>query len=389
MRAALTPDVPTLWAAMSMTCLLFGVVQLGAGLGKRRDTAMALWGIGNLAGFVGGALISLQGALPEWLSVASANASLTVFWAFIWAGERVFAGQPVRWPMVAVGPTVVFTAFLWIPPFPTDQVMRVHLASAVLAGYFVLSAVDGRRAQRREPLTSRRLLITLCVIAPIPTVVRAVGVQLHGAQSAVTTPTLATSVAMTVLYLMVISINVCLLMMGRERLANQLADAAMIDPLTGVLNRSGFLVLGQPLIAECAAGRRPCSVMMMDLDHFKTVNDDFGHSAGDRLLTEFATTTQNHLQSADLLARIGGEEFCAALPDTTEREAAEIADRLRSTFAGAVLRHEGVNLTGTVSIGVAELGHTDSLETAMRRADAALYAAKNGGRDRVVRSAQN
>lgn len=369
-----------------MTCLLFGLLQLGVGVAKRRDTAMMLWGLGNTAGFFGAALISAHGLLPATVWTTVANATLAMFWSLIWAGERVFAGQPVRWPVVAAGPLLLLVTFLWIPPFPTNTALRVHLASAVLVGYFLLSAVDGLRAQRSERLSARRVLIVLCFAAAIPAVVRAVGIQLNGERSAMFSTTLTTSVTMMALYLMVISINVCLLLMGRERLENQLAYAAMLDPLTEVLNRTGFLIRGQQLVNECAARQRRCSVIMMDLDQFKTVNDVFGHSAGDRLLAEFSAIAQNRLRGGDLVARIGGEEFCAALPGTTEQQAAELADQLRVTFAAASFTHDDVTLAGTVSIGVAELGYNDSLVAAMRRADTAMYTAKNTGRDRVIRA---
>jgi len=369
---------------MSTTCLLFGLLELGVGLRQHRDLSMIMWGSGNLAGSVGGVVVSLREMTPDIVSIAVGNALLATFWALIWAGGRVFAGQPVRWVVVIVGPALLLGAFIFVPPFSTSVVMRVYLASGVLVGYFGLCGIDGLRAQGSERLVARRVLVALCFVAFIPTIVRAVGVGVHGPQSLMTSSTLATSITMMALYLMVISINVCLLLMSRERLENQLAYAAMLDPLTTVLNRTGFLIRGQQLANECAARQRRCSVLMMDLDQFKTINDVFGHSAGDRLLVEFAALIQSRLRTGDLVARVGGEEFCVALPGAGEQQAAEIAERLRLAFAAATFAHEDITLTGTVSIGVTELGYNDSLLVAMRRADVAMYAAKNRGRDRVV-----
>ena len=347
---------------------------------------MIIWGAGNLAGSVGGVMVSFGEVNQARVGIAVGNALLAVFWSFTWAGGRMFAGQPVRWPAVLAGPALLLGSFMFVHPFATDVMLRVDLASAVLFVYFGLCAVDGLRAQRSERLSARVVLVTLCFAAFVPTIVRAVGIHRHGPNSLMTSTALAPAVTMMALYLMVISINVCLLLMSRERLENQLEHAALHDPLTGVLNRTGFLIRGQQLVNECVGRQRPCSVLMMDLDQFKTINDAFGHSAGDRLLEEFAALTQTRLDTSDLVARIGGEEFCAALYGTDETNAAKVAEHLRVAFAGTSFQHEDSALGGTVSIGVAELGPGDSLMTAMARADVAMYAAKNSGRDRVIRA---
>ncbi|MGB3480803.1 MAG: GGDEF domain-containing protein [Mycobacterium sp.] len=147
--------------------------------------------------------------------------------------------------------------------------------------------------------------------------------------------TAATALPWVLLFIAAIAINVCLLLIGRERLGNQLAQTALVDGLTGALNRTGFVARAQEAADSCRHNDRVCSMVLMDLDEFKAVNDRHGHAAGDLLLTEFAKIARNNLWPGDVLGRIGGEELVAAI----------------------------------------------------RRADEAMYRAKKDGRDRVVGSA--
>ena len=133
-----------------------------------------------------------------------------------------------------------------------------------------------------------------------------------------------------------------------------LADAAMLDSLTSTLNRAGFMIQAQRLAEECVARQLRCSVIVMDLDEFKAVNDVFGHDAGDRLLTEFACVARSNLRGGDLLARIGGEEFCIVLPSATLREAEEVARNILEVCRADAARCSGTDIPISISIGVAQ-----------------------------------
>lgn len=382
----MNPDVRTLWMVISMTALLFGMLHVWVGAGKRRHPAVQLWGAGNFAGALGAGLLSARGMVPDVLSVTVANVLMVACWSLIWGGLCAFNGQPVRGRAMAAGPLALLAAFEWVPPFTTSIPARVSLTVVALVGYFTLSVVDCVKAQRIERLATRRILIVLYVVAAVATIGRSLSIHLHtGAIQFVTTTPLV-SIPMLLFAFAVMAINLCLSLMGWERLEDQLADAAMLDSLTSTLNRAGFMIQAQRLAEECVARQLRCSVIVMDLDEFKAVNDVFGHDAGDRLLTEFACVARSNLRGGDLLARIGGEEFCAMLPGVDERQAAVIADRLRVAFAAATFSHNDVVLAGTVSIGVSQLGHKAGLRSAIRRADVAMYEAKNRGRDRVIRA---
>lgn len=380
------PDVRTLWMVLSLTALLFGLLEMWVGFGKKRDTAMILWGLANLAGSLGTGLISARDLVPYEFSVSIGNSLLVAFLGLIWAGQRSFAGQRIAWLPVVVAPVALAIAYQYIPPFPDDTVARIYLVTLMVVAFFVLIAVNGFRANRSEPLVMRRVLATVCAVAAFPTAWRAVNAGLDGGPIDLMSASAVTAVPMLALIVLVIAINVCLLLIQRERLENQLAYAATTDSLTGTLNRSGFLDRAQDTAERCAGQGRLCSIVVMDLDEFKSINDLFGHAAGDQMLAGFAATARGILRSEDLLGRTGGEEFCALLPGATELEAVDVANRIREAFATSSFEHLDKALKGTVSMGVASVVAREGLGRAIQRADLAMYNAKSNGRDRVARA---
>jgi diguanylate cyclase (GGDEF)-like protein len=155
-----------------------------------------------------------------------------------------------------------------------------------------------------------------------------------------------------------------------------------MDPLTGIFNRRGFAEATTRIIDREAIAGRPVTVMIFDIDHFKSINDRFGHPAGDQILKEFAEIITSTLRMTDLCGRIGGEEFAALLPCSME-EALIAAERVRDAFANAGLVVDDAPLETTVSIGVAGGPAGTELDVLLAAADTALYQAKRSGRNRV------
>lgn len=161
----------------------------------------------------------------------------------------------------------------------------------------------------------------------------------------------------------------------------ELRLTARIDGLTGVLTRRAFMTRLDRIVAENLP--QPASLVLLDLDHFKSINDRFGHSAGDGVLSHVAATMNGMARKSDSIGRLGGEEFGILLPGASLSEAQGVADRLRSQFARASIPEINGG-TVTVSAGIAERGAGEYRQSWFERADRALYAAKRSGRDRFV-----
>ncbi|MFC2992627.1 diguanylate cyclase [Halomonas tibetensis] len=167
-----------------------------------------------------------------------------------------------------------------------------------------------------------------------------------------------------------------------NRLLEQLAS---IDPLTGVANRRQFMTQVKKELARAQRNGTPLSLLCLDLDHFKTVNDVHGHQIGDQVLKDVASTMQENLRPTDLLARMGGEEFQILLPDADIQQASEIAERIRSAIHALEIRQQDKVVNITVSAGCAQMGQDGKdMDSLMRVGDQRLYEAKALGRDRVV-----
>jgi diguanylate cyclase (GGDEF)-like protein len=170
-----------------------------------------------------------------------------------------------------------------------------------------------------------------------------------------------------------------------QRRATDLEALATIDFLTGLYNRRHFEALAGIEFARAHRYMRPLSMLMIDVDHFKDVNDRLGHAAGDIVLQDVAALCRANIRESDVVARVGGEEFAIMLPETTQSAAAQFAERLRAQIGRHALVIFGEKVRVTVSIGVAGCAPTAAgTQDLQRRADQALYDAKNTGRNKVA-----
>ena len=197
-------------------------------------------------------------------------------------------------------------------------------------------------------------------------------------------------VEMLTLPIAYIAISTLVLFVFVSDMSHKLRGMAVLDQLTGLLNRHGYEGLGQLAFSKALSGDRALSVVIADLDRFKAVNDRYGHAVGDKALVHFAQQLQTDRKQDDVVARIGGEEFLIVLPDTTLDEAERIADAIRLTTSASPVVDNVKPLTISASFGVAELSdEDDELSDMVARADRALYRAKRRGRNRVERAGQH
>lgn len=172
--------------------------------------------------------------------------------------------------------------------------------------------------------------------------------------------------------------------LSRQVEISRLKNAAVIDPLTRCYNRREFKNQLNRNAAGAIRHKTDLSVFMFDLDHFKKVNDTYGHPAGDKVLKEVASLVQNNIRTNDVFARYGGEEFIAILPDTGKQKAMELADRLRRKIADTPISYNGDIINVTASFGIAQMDRHAGVKKIIQDADVMLYKAKLNGRNTIM-----
>lgn len=189
---------------------------------------------------------------------------------------------------------------------------------------------------------------------------------------------------------LVVSVLIILLARGALiRYQTRIEELASTDELTGLLNRHAFSILQERLLAVYRREQRPLSVLLVDVDHFKSINDRYGHLTGDRVLERIGQLLKGGLRESDLAVRWGGEEFLLVLQGCAIDEAVRVAEQLREAIAAARPCADTPDLNVTISVGIGEFDGLETFEQTIDRADQALYAAKAAGRDRVCRAAPN
>lgn len=169
-----------------------------------------------------------------------------------------------------------------------------------------------------------------------------------------------------------------------QQAEERLRSAAGTDALTRLMNRRRMAERITEEVARAQRSNAPLTVILLDIDRFKSINDDFGHIEGDRVISHVADVLRTGVRKVDMVARWGGEEFLVLLPDTDVQAAAELAERIRRKVAARVARHASTQECVTVTAGVATLRLRETIESTIHRADLALYQGKRSGRDRVV-----
>ena len=373
-------DISTMFIVATCVSTLLGTFLLFAWM-QDRVRALAWWGCAYLVGGFSVAIWSIESAISPPLPQGFANALLFVSCGMIWSAARLFHGREVLWGALAAGATVWMIASMF-PAFVESTAARMLLSSLIVASYTFLTSKElwserRRHLLRRWPAVFVPILHGGIFLSPV---VLSNVLPSDGALMGLTSGWMAVFVLETMLY--VVGTAFIGLVMAKEHVVNLHKDAASTDDLTGLLNRRGFLEAAEAMIKQRAPQAEPVSVLMFDLDHFKSINDRFGHGVGDKALRLFGASANASLRTSDILGRLGGEEFAAILPGTVA-DAAIAAERVRRSFAAAGASLGGCPLDATVSVGVAGGVPGTDMATLLARADAALYRAKNNGRNCV------
>jgi diguanylate cyclase (GGDEF)-like protein len=371
-------DTTTLYFVATMVAAMLGAMLLF--FGKQENIpALKWWGTAYLLGAASIALWTLAGSMLGAMISLALNALGFVACGMVWNAARVFHGRKPSLPGLLLGAVAWVAAVMTLQP--EASAIRLTIGAGIVAMYAALTAAElwserRKTMQKRWPAIAVPVLHGFVLMLPI-----LLGGLLHPHDN-----TFASSIWVTVfaieLVLYAVGTVFVIFMLVSERTVTAHKTAASMDPLTGLFNRRGFAEATSRVIEREANAGRPVTVMIFDLDHFKSINDRFGHPAGDEILKLFATVVINTLRITDLSGRIGGEEFAALLPCPLE-EGVIAAERVRETFAASGIVSEEGPVDTSVSIGVAGGPAGTELEVLLAAADSALYQAKRNGRNRV------
>ncbi|MEO7221928.1 MAG: GGDEF domain-containing protein, partial [Devosia sp.] len=314
----------------------------------------------------------------SFVAIAFGNAARIAAVGCLWYGIRLFEGRRPPWGTVTAI-SAAWVALCFYPPFVENLTARIIVVSLIMCSLCALAAND-LWSERDDGLRSRLPTTLVFASAAILMFIRALIAGI--APFPVGVSTLDPVWLAVFSYLAVghvLFAAIFFLAMTMERREAEQRSFALSDPLTGLLNRRAFTDFAQRMARRRAGLRDPMALLVLDLDHFKQVNDQHGHDVGDRMLKAFADASEDSVRPTDQLFRMGGEEFCFVLPSTTLDEAVAVAERVRRAFEGVVVETAGGSTGTTVSIGIAATAFAIDTEVLLAAADAAMYEAKSRG----------
>ena len=374
-------DPFTVLFTTTLTCAALAVAMYSVHVSFRREVA----GVGHWAGgllcLVGaGTLFMSRGLLPDSVALPGANTCLMWGVGLSMVGTRRFYGEAPGWAIFHAAWVLELAAVLWWLLVEPNFSHRAATFSFMVAIFYADQLrLVWRNRSRHFTCWFFGLLLAVQVLNVVTRGVGALFINADAADllkhSALANAYLALANFMSLL------MTVAFLMLATRKLQKILEQRSTHDPLTGVLNRRGFLQFFNRVRARQQRVASPQSLMAIDLDHFKAINDQHGHARGDQVLVHVASVIMRSARRCDYVARFGGEEFVVLLPETTLPHAQQLAQRIQALLRDS----QGAGLPAcTVSIGIAgQQAPGESLDSLLSRADAALYRAKANGRNRA------
>ena len=403
-----TFDVATATSLVGFLSILIACAFRGLHGRALSATPGGQWAISALAGGAAALLAANSDKLPAYIGTIADNALLVVSLVFIHRGTAMLVGAPIRDRYYALCVAAAAAGFAWFSYGHPSVEARIALVSACRAAFYCATL---RMLVGRSGLPAgTRYLAGILALAAVWSLLR-LGIALFSRSHVDSFLEGGTSFALMVsvggiLQVLVnafqfrleseqirdeLAANATRLQQKRDMLRNVVAERtaeltrqATTDSMTGIANRRHFMERGNDEIERARRYHLPLTLLLLDIDQFKQINDRFGHPAGDKLLQVVAQACQSNARNVDLPGRLGGEEFALLMPETSAIAARLAAERLRRAIAAIPPALSGVPHQVTASFGIAALNaHDHSMDDLVARADAALYRAKNGGRNRV------
>lgn len=335
------------------------------------------WSYSLVLLFLAGLLSAVHLQLPASVGIALTN---IMIWSALYLGyfgSQLFFGvkpKPVPWMSLVMG---VWLVSMWFTLVDPSYVVRLRMSNVLMLLLFTVHA----RLIFQNRLNSFSKILTFSVLVVIASI------QVMRFVTTFTLPPPISNMDTSPPHLIfilgfafsILLISISMILMATDKLRVELEHLATHDSLTNALTRRHLNEVCEQEVQRCRRNGRSLALLVMDLDHFKTINDTFGHQAGDQVLIQFVSNVNKLLRQMDQLGRFGGEEFVALLPETSLEEALLVANRIRAISSSTDQRP-----TCTVSIGITTNAQAnDDVQALLARADAAMYRAKANGRNRV------
>jgi diguanylate cyclase (GGDEF)-like protein len=370
-------DNRTLIGCQILMASVFAIVFLGMKYTYPRLRGARSFSLAYVTGIVSCGLFIGRGHIPDFFSVVVANFLILVGFSLFYCGIiRFFQLQRNTYPLwsTVAAATLLLAYFTLVK---NEVVPRIVISECAIFPIRLLIAVELFRHSSGHPL--RSVFGTLMSLYAVMGVARVPLTLLHGAPNNFMQQDLIQTSVLALNVIFVCVIGLCFLLMLSGELMEALETQSFQDPVSGALNRRG---IEQKLTMELGLAKRSRlapSLALIDIDHFKTINDTRGHAAGDDALRQVAKVISSHLRDYDYLGRFGGDEFLLILPEASYQDALKVVERIQKAIREMPARFDHAI---TLSIGVTQAVPFEPVDTILARADTALYKAKQAGRDR-------
>ncbi|OAM52597.1 hypothetical protein A7981_03810 [Methylovorus sp. MM2] len=387
-------DVRTIYVVIGLIPFVMGIGLIAASTTRRFDQWVFLWGSSNLIAGCGILLLTWRDFAPDFLTVFVANTLVLIGYFILSVALSQFCKRTFAWHYHLALLLLAILVHCFLIDASSHFSERVALSSACAAIFSMTISRSAFKMARRENIRTAYVLATLFGASSVMNIIRSLVATFHQLEGTSIFTQNPSHIGFALVSVITIVLwNMCILLTAVEHTNQAWIGRALRDPLTSALNRAGLIAAVKKSIENRRSDSVPArstALLVIDIDHFKIVNDTLGHALGDQVLTTFADIARSHLRASDLFARQGGDEFVIVLPGTEEKIALEVAGRLQRTFKQAISLLPMNGLCPTLSIGIA-IGETldGSLETLMAQADNALYESKQAGRNKVTSIALN
>lgn len=382
-------DVRTLAFASSVGGFLMAVTMAGIYAAGMRSRALIDWavaGLGYGAGYLLGHILqTLEVPMPTWVAASLANALIGFGHGMVLVGIQRYLGHRSWMRAVVFIAIAVFLSSFLVPELRESLRWRVvfqsgfYVAFGFYAGWLLWRA--RRPGMRRFHRAAAGVILGYASLVAIRFTYALISPALT--TSFVQDPFQIGMFVISMVYGYALTMALVLVLFREKQV--ELADLAELDPLTGLFNRLSLEHIAEREMQRAGDQRLPLSLLLIDLDHFKEINDRFGHQAGDRVLCRAVASIKDVIRDSDFAFRYGGEEFMVLLPGADSVQAEQVAERLREEMSQCDIRLGDQPVPLRASVGVLEcFPDRMSWDDCVGRADAALYEAKRGGRNRVV-----